>query len=1485
MSHLQCYDIDYTGGLMEKIQALVAPPQSEESIRREKRLKAAEREMWRKRCNHETCDACGEGGDLLCCDRCPAAFHLQCCNPPLEEDMVPPGEWACHRCVVTGNVKNKEEGHHRHTLTPAAMALLKEDLKSEDEESKQTSTDVKKPNENTTTSKIMPEKSGAVAMVPVKKKTVRSPSATNNNNNNPSPQDVKPNSNTNNKDWRKNVIKLMTRGQQAAIQEAKEAALPKISKESPFAMLIKAACLHNTSLFKIPNELVPNEPLPGTRRGRKFNDRGPGRTKKSQPHELDHNGLVTLPAKVCFLCGRSCQKRILISCDYCPLLFHLDCLDPPLTNPPGSRWMCPNHAESALLKEHRQSMSERIKILNKYSSKINQHRIKLEFLGKMHRSLPLQDKIQQPVFSRMKVPQSIKDHYTQPSPSLPPPSEKYLKSIGMHTREPLVITNSNLSVSSTSGVASIYHNNIASLRTYGASNAMLQNDLTSDQEIWLKAVISLQSEAALLLEKSKLNSAPNVDATTSQSVTEMSGTESMSPLSNLDSEDMYEHSSKSLKPSIKQHEHENFPKSLKAIAKEVINGQINSKSYPIKESNLTNGTTRPNSAMSLSPNAENCDKTVTMKQNKKSLKRRNSDPGYPSPAKQQKIICNGGEKVICSPDESPLCNGNLYSSTDKNISMDKVTLNGRVVHSETSEDNLEAKDEIDNIITNGWDENIYKSQNKDSEVRVNTQVTQNETLFQSIKNDYNDGDCKKTEEKEKSELCPSDPLKFLDENLIRLLALQRFQQLGGNIAQVNSQEISQTVSNLLTKADNGQKTFELQHNQQIKIESSTPVSVNMAEQTTDSKKMIKHDPVPCENVIEENPMEVNMPGKDTSSLKTEILSSKERQKSNTQPYASRACLSSVNSDVHEIHKISFRSCTIGTSSQCDLILNNHNHCKFVSPIHARIFYDEVSQRYELLNYSCHGTSVNGYTYGMDTSSPSNKQANKYHKISSGHKLHSPQSLKLAKTVRSIIKKGKNKDKEISGHQRSTRGFSSDKVMALKVPKLPTACECPNKRKEKCGWEGGAILNHGSVICFGCHKFVFSMSEFSTSKLTVKQKTSISPSRWKRTAEKISFYQINKRKGLTKTKPNVNKPIKQGISQIKMVDHKKVINPMRQRFEMTSKGPKKYKTVGYQKVENKVISKKDLAKGNLGRKKQKVFSAQKYTQSLHKEHIKLAFEPLKEEKNEVRTKSPVAIVHKVEDKMRSNEEMVNTDPNDSDTSASDAPKATRFSARQVARRARLGVRGRNSESDDGSVGNRSSSPSAFRSIMEAAIERKLNVNNLEPKRPPSSASTTSRSSPVSVGEAECEFSDVGSENDEVGTPPVDVCTEDFDTSASSSFIEDSPAKFQSEDSAAAQRQRSRSLMELMCTETLDDFESPSKEKLKNSKRNLPVLIQNITRVHHEQSQNVSVVKPSPIPNNKESATVDLHRRQDMNNDYYTTNASSLMQLADVVMKQA
>uniref|UniRef100_A0A8C3CLE1 Autoimmune regulator n=1 Tax=Cairina moschata TaxID=8855 RepID=A0A8C3CLE1_CAIMO len=48
--------------------------------------------------NEDECAACGDGGELICCDGCPRAFHLACLVPPLPR--VPSGTWQCGSCAV-----------------------------------------------------------------------------------------------------------------------------------------------------------------------------------------------------------------------------------------------------------------------------------------------------------------------------------------------------------------------------------------------------------------------------------------------------------------------------------------------------------------------------------------------------------------------------------------------------------------------------------------------------------------------------------------------------------------------------------------------------------------------------------------------------------------------------------------------------------------------------------------------------------------------------------------------------------------------------------------------------------------------------------------------------------------------------------------------------------------------------------------------------------------------------------------------------------------------------------------------------------------------------------------------------------------------------------------------------------------------------------------------------------------------------------------
>eukprot|EP01107_Rhizomastix_libera_P004495 TRINITY_DN17537_c0_g1_i1.p1 TRINITY_DN17537_c0_g1~~TRINITY_DN17537_c0_g1_i1.p1 ORF type:complete len:282 (-),score=45.31 TRINITY_DN17537_c0_g1_i1:55-900(-) len=57
--------------------------------------------------NRDHCDCCGDGGALLCCDRCPCSFHFHCLEPPLRQQDVPHGEWFCNSCAYTKFVFDK----------------------------------------------------------------------------------------------------------------------------------------------------------------------------------------------------------------------------------------------------------------------------------------------------------------------------------------------------------------------------------------------------------------------------------------------------------------------------------------------------------------------------------------------------------------------------------------------------------------------------------------------------------------------------------------------------------------------------------------------------------------------------------------------------------------------------------------------------------------------------------------------------------------------------------------------------------------------------------------------------------------------------------------------------------------------------------------------------------------------------------------------------------------------------------------------------------------------------------------------------------------------------------------------------------------------------------------------------------------------------------------------------------------------------------
>ncbi|XP_011506236.1 PREDICTED: PHD finger protein 12 [Ceratosolen solmsi marchali] len=304
-------DVNSPGGLMPQIQALIAPPSCEDSHSLKlKKEKEERRHAYFKRPgrghNRDFCDACHDGGELICCDKCPASFHLQCHNPPLELSDIPNGEWICHACHCALKRENNA-GNKR-------------------------------------------------------------------------------------------------------------------KKKSALEVLAFAASLVNPREFNLPRELQLPITFPGTdkidpvsyKRGKHHN----ATNLNGKIHYHENGSIIPLPARLCFECGRSCRKAPLIACDYCPLYFHQDCLDPPLTAFPSGRWMCPNHLNHFIDQNLLTSCAatERVKLWDKFAhQRIDQHAVKLQFLRKAHSiNPPFRIKIKHNQKCRVKVPPSVKFHYANP---------------------------------------------------------------------------------------------------------------------------------------------------------------------------------------------------------------------------------------------------------------------------------------------------------------------------------------------------------------------------------------------------------------------------------------------------------------------------------------------------------------------------------------------------------------------------------------------------------------------------------------------------------------------------------------------------------------------------------------------------------------------------------------------------------------------------------------------------------------------------------------------------------------------------------------------------------------------------------------------------------------------------------------------------------------------------------------------------------------
>nr|CAH7741061.1 unnamed protein product [Callosobruchus chinensis] len=152
----------------------------------------------------------------------------------------------------------------------------------------------------------------------------------------------------------------------------------------------------------------------------------------------------------------------------------------------------------------------------------------------------------------------------------------------------------------------------------------------------------------------------------------------------------------------------------------------------------------------------------------------------------------------------------------------------------------------------------------------------------------------------------------------------------------------------------------------------------------------------------------------------------------------------------------YKVLNIGKGSTNEVNLEKFGYCNYIAPKHAVIFFYEYYKQYELINYAPCGTYVNNVLYSNDTSTKRPK-------------VNDEICANVVMEVKEII----DNKRKITRVRKSP---VESKMAAVDcTDKLECCCSSSQDELEK-GWEGSAILNHGSLLRFGCVSFVFSIVE-------------------------------------------------------------------------------------------------------------------------------------------------------------------------------------------------------------------------------------------------------------------------------------------------------------------------------------------------------------------------------------------------------------------------
>ncbi|KAL4647197.1 PHD finger protein 12 [Arapaima gigas] len=968
------YDLDTSGGLMEQIQALLAPPKSEEGERRSRKPEKEVRRSGRAT-NHDTCDSCREGGDLLCCDHCPAAFHLQCCNPPLSEEMLPPGDWMCHRC----SVRRKK----REQKSEQVNGLL------ERQQQKRPSSPATEMEQAPVRLDGIPGGAGglrvAVAQVRLLERRATSRPGTPTSNastDTPTPSE------------QNDVDEDLLDMEDEAPGSESESTVPHLRK--PFELLIAAAMERNPTQFQLPNELTCTTALPGTSK-RKRKEEMTGKNVKRPQHELDHNGLVPLPVKVCFTCGRSCRVAPLIQCDYCPLLFHMDCLNPPLTAMPTGKWMCPNHIEHIVLNQKNMTLSNRCQLFDQFQDRVSQHAVKVDFLRRVHRQNPPNRRGPHVHKKTLKVPDAIKCQYQCPPPLMAP--------AGIRNGE--LICN---------GVPDPPYQRLSSSQHLATME---------EQQEWLRNIIALQCSIMRHLSAKQM------------------------PSSYWDTEQVDKVDFKPCVPPVEAEFSCAADRTLQTDCSEPGNTELGPQRAPILNSVSTSEEQGPCCLGNERP-CQNC---------------RTSNGPLEQPAKTNgPVPCGGGLDA--------------YEQADLQQRLEAPSDSARALTPPASSSTL--PNHVGNIMVKSENCGVVSACAQKASSPSSTCINLDPGPHgQPYGATPGSGGGQAAALMSRSVSSPTagtraltPPRASLDASTVRLASPTPPSAdgkaspcaLSPGSGSLFPDSVVSTMGELAScmKAvtdEDGEIELDKLDEKFIKLLAWQRIQQLFHSKTLPSRSGCMSPPPP---VMTTPPTQASLHAGVLLPHPAPVLKTEVQARAVFYPLMGKGL--PVN--------MCYRSLHIGTGADMDVCLTNYGFCNYVSGKHACIFYDENTKHYELLNYSEHGTTVDNVLYSCDFS----------------EKMSPSPSSNVVSKVQSIIRRYRKRKQEEDAAEVGPGAVPLGGVMSSQA-QGPTRRTCNCKASSSsliggsgAGWEGTALLHHGSYVKLGCLQFVFSVTEFANKPL-------------------------------------------------------------------------------------------------------------------------------------------------------------------------------------------------------------------------------------------------------------------------------------------------------------------------------------------------------------------------------------------------------------------